>query len=198
MSLPDWSQANADAAGPVIDYYAGLYGLPRAVMYGLVSQESRFTPTAIRQEPAINDASYGLTQILYKTAQGLGYAGTPAGLFDPTTNVSLGFQFFSGLVSRFGDVNIALSAYNGGYRNNTITNPSYVSGVMSRAAYFDALWNTADTSDFNANDYTIADDGGTDSTTDTSNLGNAGSAGLGTLLAFAGAAFLLWRRYVAA
>jgi hypothetical protein len=47
------------------------------------------------------------------------------------------------MLDRFGNMEIALSAYNGGYRNQTINNPAYVTGVLERANYFAAQWNAA-------------------------------------------------------
>ena len=139
MSLPDWSAGNFAAVHPILDAWADTYGLERSLVYAVVSQESRFNPDAVRPEPAINDASYGLTQILYRTAQGLGYTGTPAGLYDPDTNAQYGLRYLADQVNRFDDYELALSAYNGGLRNGVITNPDYVTAVLARLDYFDSL-----------------------------------------------------------
>lgn len=137
MTLPDWQAVNLNAVSPVLDEWAGIYNLPRSIVYGLVSQESRFNPNAI------GDAgrAHGLTQIWLTTAGGIGYSGDGPGLQDPNTNVQFGLLYLRNLLDRFGDMDIALSAYNGGFKNNTITNPAYVTGVTTRAAYFDDLWN---------------------------------------------------------
>lgn len=55
-------------------------------------------------------------QILYRTAQGVGYQGTPAGLFDPEANLDAGAAYLRGLLDRHADdVWAAVSAYNNGH-----------------------------------------------------------------------------------
>ena len=137
MRLPDWDLINEHAAALFIDAWAFVYTLPRHVCYGLISQESRFNPRARRDEPRLADASYGLTQILWHTAQGLGYRGDPEGLYDSDTNVKLGLLYFRNLLRRFESLSIAISAYNGGYRHHTITNQPYLDAVNGRADYFE-------------------------------------------------------------
>lgn len=138
-TLPDWNDADFQAAQPYMDAWADNYGLRRSLMYALVSQESRFKPTAYRAEPRINDASYGLTQILYRTAQGQGYSGDPVGLYDPDTNVQLGFGYFADLLNTTsGDERNALSMYNSGYpAAKSSAGEAYAASVLVRAQYFD-------------------------------------------------------------
>ena len=140
MFTPTWQASDLARATPTLDTWVTLYRLPRAVVFGLVAMESNFKPNAIRQEPKINDASYGLTQILYRTAQGLGYRGTTTGLFVPDTNVQYGLLYLRQMLDRVGAVDKALSAYNGGLFSGTIHNQSYVDGVLARAEYFNAAW----------------------------------------------------------
>lgn len=143
FTQPTWQNADAERASPTLDTWAALYNVPRAIVYGLVAMESNFKPNAYRAEPKINDASYGLTQILLNTARGLGFGGQPADLYDLDTNVQYGLLYLRKMLDRFNSLDVALSAYNGGYRNNTITNPSYVTGVMDRANYFTQAWAAA-------------------------------------------------------
>jgi len=142
MALPDWSSSNFAAAQPILDRWADNFGLERSLVYAVVSQESRFNPRAYRAEPSIGDASYGLTQVLYRTAAGLGYTGTPDGLYDSDTNAQYGLRYLFEMVNRWGgNLELALSAYNGGLRNGVVTNPDYVTGVLARKEYFDSLVN---------------------------------------------------------
>lgn len=86
-----------------------------ALVKAIIGAESSFTPTAIRQEVKINDASRGLMQILYRTAKSVGYTGTADGLFDPRTNITYGVKFLSDLLrAKSGDTWAAVSAYNNG------------------------------------------------------------------------------------
>lgn len=153
--MPARRWANQDAYASAIESHAGDNGVPIELAYGLIAQESGFNATAIRQEPnykcastgVTGDASYGLVQVLYCTARGMGYAGAPAGLFDVDTNVQLGMTLLGQLLqSHAGDVGAALSAYNGGDRHSigygarradgTFANQKYVDNILNNAAYF--------------------------------------------------------------
>lgn len=91
-------------------------GVPWLLLKALVAWESGFDPNAYRAEPAVNDASRGLCQVLYATAQGLGYTGSPEGLFDPDTSLHYGSRYLAEQYHRAGNWLGALSAYNGGWR----------------------------------------------------------------------------------
>lgn len=69
------------------------YKLPAWLLKALVLAESNFNAKAYRTEPQINDASYGLCQILYHTAVGIGYKGKPEGLYMPEVNIDLGAKY---------------------------------------------------------------------------------------------------------
>jgi len=70
---------------------------------------------AFRAEPRIGDASYGLMQILYGTAQKLGYIGDPDGLYDPATNIHWAVMLMAENRARYGnDFSRNYSAYNSG------------------------------------------------------------------------------------
>jgi len=93
------------------------FGVRVPLIKAVIGRESAFVPTAKRGEPQIGDASYGLMQLLYSTAKGLGYAGTPEGLLDPATNIRFGTMLLAQNLSRTGgDEASAISAYNGGWR----------------------------------------------------------------------------------
>lgn len=135
MALPDWADSDLQDVAPYLDQWADSYNIDRAVIYGIASQESRFNADATGAAGEI-----GVMQLMPSTAAGEGYSGDPALLYDPNTNIQWGVDYFAGLLNRFNDTDTALSAYNGGYRNGTITDPDYVNGVAARAAYFTALW----------------------------------------------------------
>jgi len=97
-----------------------------AFVKGVIASESSFNPRAVRGEAHLADASHGLMQLLYSTAQSLGYTGARPtetdrqslkGLYDPRTNIMLGTRYLNKLVIRYGgDIERAASAYNGGDR----------------------------------------------------------------------------------
>lgn len=88
--------------------------VPVLLVKAMIGVESGYKPTAYRNEPKIGDASRGLMQILYRTAQAAGYNGTPEGLLAPETNIAYGVKHLSGLVKAKGDLWAAVSAYNNG------------------------------------------------------------------------------------
>jgi soluble lytic murein transglycosylase-like protein len=202
--------ANQDTYAAVIESAAAEYGVPASTAYGLIAQESGFNPTAVRQEPGVTcaasgvvgDASYGLTQLLYCTAQGLGYTGVPTGLFDVTTNVDLGLQLLGRLIAQHGgDIDGALSEYNGGYRpslgygarraDGTFANQAYVDNIDTNAAYFDQYLAQRDAT--SSSDDSSSDDAGVvDSSEDSGSTGTTLGA-IGAALLVAGSAYAIAR-----
>lgn len=79
----------------------------------IIQVESNWNPNAYN--PNDPTGAWGLGQILYRTAQGLGYAGPPDGLFDPATNIDLIAHLVHDLVNAYGDdFRRVYSAYNSG------------------------------------------------------------------------------------
>jgi soluble lytic murein transglycosylase-like protein len=130
---------------------ANAWDVPQSLIKAIVEKESGFDPNAYRAEPQIGDASRGLMQLLYGTAQSLGFAGDASDLFDPTTNIRLGTRYLADLTktaARYGyGIDSAISAYNAGFSSQragdgkrtgdtTATpfiNQSYVDGVIAAA-----------------------------------------------------------------
>lgn len=113
-------------------------GVAPALIAGVLEHESRWNPRALRDEPAIGDASRGLGQLLLRTAQSLGFAGDPAGLFDPTVNIPLAAEYLAQQIALAGSTQGGVSAYNGGYR------PDVGFGAPSPIAYTAVLARGAD------------------------------------------------------
>ncbi|MBB4953196.1 soluble lytic murein transglycosylase-like protein [Agrobacterium vitis] len=87
--------SSAEAAGPtvingLVNKYASLYGMPSALIHRVIKRESRYNPSAYHR------GNYGLMQIRYNTAKGLGYDGPPEGLFDPETNLKYAIKYLRG------------------------------------------------------------------------------------------------------
>ena len=140
MNLPDWSDSDLTAAAPALDSAAASWGVSRALVYAVASQESRFKANAYRAEPRINDASYGLMQILFGTARGLGYPGTSDGLYDPAINADLGAQLLAQLLEANNETD-ALSRYNSGYpAASSSAGRAYAASVVVRRQYFDQVF----------------------------------------------------------
>jgi soluble lytic murein transglycosylase-like protein len=90
--------------------------VPPAIVKAVMAAESAFNPDAKRGEPQLGDASYGLMQLLYKTAQRLGYTGPEAGLLYPMTSVYFGTKLLAENYKTLKNWPDAISAYNGGIR----------------------------------------------------------------------------------
>lgn len=78
-----------DRYGEIINKTALKYNVDANLIFATIMIESGGDTYAIRHEPRINDASYGLGQILYGTARGIGFTGAPSELFDPEINIDL-------------------------------------------------------------------------------------------------------------
>lgn len=102
--------------GYLIRHSAKEYDLDPNLIFATIMVESSGNTYAIRHEPRINDASYGLGQILYGTARGIGYRGKPEGLFDPATNIDLIARYHKRNFDRYQELNPVelTTAYNTG------------------------------------------------------------------------------------
>jgi soluble lytic murein transglycosylase-like protein len=99
----------ADLAGQIFDI-AQAEGLDADLAFRLVRLESEFNPRAKSPVGAI-----GLTQVMPSTARLLVKGITVEKLYEPATNLRLGFSYLRGLLDRYdGDVKLALLAYNRG------------------------------------------------------------------------------------
>lgn len=99
----------ADLAGSIVDV-ARAEGIDPELAFRLVKLESDFNPRATSAVGAI-----GLTQVMPSTARLLEKGVTPSRLYDPATNLRLGFRYLRGLVREYdGNVKLALLVYNRG------------------------------------------------------------------------------------
>lgn len=89
---------------PAIESAALQAGVPVELLEALVWTESGFRPDAVSSAGAI-----GLTQLMPGTAAGLGVDP-----HDPTQNLVGGARYLRQQLDRFGDVGLALAAYNAG------------------------------------------------------------------------------------
>lgn len=99
----------ADLASSIVDVSSS-EGIDPELAFRLVKLESDFNTHATSQVGAI-----GLTQVMPATARFYVKGITREKLYDPTTNLRIGFRYLSGLVKEYhGDVNLALLVYNRG------------------------------------------------------------------------------------
>lgn len=85
-------------------------GIDPKLAFELVRLESGFKQTAVSPVGAL-----GFTQLMPATARLLSPGITRQKIFEPETNLRLGFRFLGGLIRRYdGNVHLALLAYNRG------------------------------------------------------------------------------------
>ena len=84
-------------------------GIDPELAFRLVQLESRFQVRAHSRAGAI-----GLAQVQLETAKYYDAGITLDGLYDPATNVRIGLRFLRDLLNKYGDVEMALLAYNWG------------------------------------------------------------------------------------
>ncbi len=100
-----------------VEQYADEYGLDRYLVYSVIKVESNFDPHAYS-----NAKAKGLMQLMDKTAEecnakaGFGYT-IPNDLYDPEKNIRMGCYYLSTLMDSYGNMELAITAYNGGTGN---------------------------------------------------------------------------------
>jgi len=94
----------------LIVYYAKRYNVPVALARKVVQTESEYRPLAR------NGPYWGLMQIRYDTAKGMGYKGPPKGLLDAETNLAFGIAYLSNsLTAAKGNISRGHMLYRTGY-----------------------------------------------------------------------------------
>jgi soluble lytic murein transglycosylase-like protein len=74
----------------LISKYAALYDVPESLVHHVVRRETNYNPSAVHR------GNWGLMQIRYNTARGLGYDGSPTGLLDADTNLKYAVKYLKG------------------------------------------------------------------------------------------------------
>ncbi len=95
---------------PLIARYAHRHGIPEHLLHRLIAKESGYNAAACTRR------YYGLMQITYVTARGMGYHGTPRGLLDPEVNLAYGVPYLANAYRLSGGSEArALQLYSSGY-----------------------------------------------------------------------------------
>jgi len=86
------------------------HGVPESLIHRVVMRESRYQPTAFHR------VYFGLMQITYATAHGMGYDGAPKGLLDAATNLAYAVPYLANAyIVADKDPDRAVQLYAGGY-----------------------------------------------------------------------------------
>jgi len=114
----------------IVNEHAEMFDLDPVLIFAVIHAESRFNSNARSRAGAS-----GLMQIMESTAYwiapriGLEDFNYENQIFDPSTNIHLGTYYLSMLIETFGDVEVALAAYNAGRGNVSrwLNNPDFSS-----------------------------------------------------------------------
>ena len=87
----DVKKDEGDGLHALIAQHAKANGIPEDLVHRVIKRESRYNPRAVGR-----GGTMGLMQIKHATARALGYAGTPAGLLSPDTNLTYGVRYLAG------------------------------------------------------------------------------------------------------
>jgi soluble lytic murein transglycosylase-like protein len=97
---------------PLIARYAHRHGIPEHLLHRLIAKESGYNAAACTRR------YYGLMQLTYVTARGMGYHGAPRGLLDPEVNLTYGVPYLANAYRLSGGSEArALQLYSSGYYN---------------------------------------------------------------------------------
>lgn len=127
-----------DQLNPLIDQIGAKYGIDPNQIRAHIQVESGWNILAKRYEPALNDASIGLMQLLLNTARWItgNQALTEQDLYKPEINIDAGAHYLSYLYGKFnGNAKDVISAYNAGH-------PLVAqAGGYVNQGYVDKVWN---------------------------------------------------------
>lgn len=101
----------------LVEKYAKEYSIDKNLVYAVIKVESGFNKDAVSVVGA-----KGLMQLMDKTALDcnerakFGYT-IPEDLFNPECNIRIGCYYLGNLISNYGNIELAITAYNGGTGN---------------------------------------------------------------------------------
>lgn len=102
---PGLSDEQADVITKSILGYSERYGVDPRLVIALIITESGFRPSATSRSGAM-----GLCQLMPRTARGMGVSNA----YDPEQNIEASVRLIRGHLDKYGDLKLALSAYNAG------------------------------------------------------------------------------------
>lgn len=102
--------ADRAAIDALVARHARTHGVPEALVHRVIRRESGYNPQAR------NRSYFGLMQISYATARGMGYRGPASGLLDADTNLTYAVAYLANAHRvAGGNLNRAVALYASGY-----------------------------------------------------------------------------------
>ena len=136
---------SAESLEDLVVRIAKQYGVPSALVKAVIKQESNWDMNASRYEQHLGDTSWGLMQVLLKTAKDTlnNDQLTIQELIVPTTNITVGTRYLGVLLNRWGNLKDAVAAYNAGSprldKDGKYVNKEYVDNVYRYFLMYDTL-----------------------------------------------------------
>jgi len=94
----------------LVAQHAKAHGIPATLVHRVIKRESGYNPRAS------HSGNFGLMQIRYATARGMGYRGTVAGLLDANTNLTYAVPYLANAYRvAGGNPDRAVALYASGY-----------------------------------------------------------------------------------
>jgi soluble lytic murein transglycosylase-like protein len=94
----------------LVAQHAKAHGIPETLIHRIIKRESGYNPLAS------NRGNFGLMQIRYATARGMGYRGAVSGLLDVNTNLTYAVPYLANAYRvSGGNPDRAVALYAGGY-----------------------------------------------------------------------------------
>lgn len=99
-----------------VENYSTKYEVDKNLIYAIIKAESNFKQDAVSSRQA-----KGLMQLMYSTAEEISLKVNvelnEENILEPDINIKLGTKYISMLIKKYGNINLALAAYNAGSRN---------------------------------------------------------------------------------
>jgi soluble lytic murein transglycosylase-like protein len=125
----------------LVTHHARTHGIPEALVHKVIRRESGYNPRALSR------GNFGLMQIRYDTARGMGYRGSPSGLLDANTNLTYAVPYLANAYRvAGGNADRAVALYASGYYyeakrkgllqalRTAVADPASTSAISSPAA----------------------------------------------------------------
>ena len=99
-----------------VEKYAKEYDVDKYLIFAIIKAESNFDQDAVSHREA-----KGLMQLMYSTAEEIAKKVNvdlnEENILEPYININLGTKYISMLIQKYGNINLALAAYNAGSGN---------------------------------------------------------------------------------
>ena len=99
-----------------VEKYAQEYDVDKYLIFAIIKAESNFDQDAVSHREA-----KGLMQLMYSTAEEIAKKVNvdlnEENILEPDININLGTKYISMLIQKYGNINLALAAYNAGSGN---------------------------------------------------------------------------------